>query len=157
MEEIDEKILMSIFERYKGQPGFVIVTQEEFLGLTRKAYQVLIKVAKENRLITYGEVARKIDLSVLSPYFQLKIGFIVGACSDYENIEGRPLISAIVINETTNYPGKGFWGLPRIPQNIRLNIQYSDVESGYKMTDEMLAFWSSEVQSVFGWWKIHDC
>jgi len=157
MEEIDKKILKQIFNRYRGAPGFVIVTWEEFRDLVTKAYPFLINAAKEERFITYGEVGGKIGLYVDSEYFQLKIGFVVGACSDYENIKGRPLISAIVVNDTTKYPGKGFWGLSRIPDNIRLNIQYSDIESGYRMTNEMLDFWTSEVRRVFNWWKTHGC
>lgn len=157
MEEIDEKILKQIFDRYKGEPGFVIVTWEEFRQLVKKAYPLLIDTARKERFITYGEVGSKIGLYVGSEYFQLKIGFIVGACSDYETIKGRPLISVIVVNDTTKYPGQGFWGLSRIPDSIHLNIQYSDIESGYKMTDEMLDFWTSEVRRAFDWWKVHDC
>ena len=157
MEEVDEKILKQIFDRYKGQPGFVIITWEEFMDLVKKAYPLLVDAARRGKLVTYGEVGGKIGLYVGSDYFQLKIGYIVGACSDYESIKGRPLLSAIVVNETTKYPGQGFWGLSRIPGNIRLNIQYSDIESGYVMTNEMLEFWSAEVKRAFGWWRDHDC
>jgi len=157
MEEIDEKVLKQIFNRYRGAPGFVIVTWEEFRDLVKKTYPLLIDAAKEERVITYGEVGGKIDLYVGSEYFRLKIGSVVGACSDYENIKGRPLISAIVVSDTTKYPGQGFWGSSRIPDNIRLNIQHSDIESGYKMTNEMLDFWTSEVRRGFDWWKVHDC
>jgi hypothetical protein len=101
----------------------------------------------------YSEVGGKIGLYTGSPYFQLKIGYVVGACSDYENITGRPLPSSIVVNKTTSYPGQGFWGLSRIPTSIRLNTQCSDIESGYVMTNEMLDFWSAEVNRVFDWWQ----
>lgn len=160
MEEIDEKILKQIFARYKGEPGFVIVTWEEFRDLVKKAYPLLIDTAKKEKFVTYGEVGGKIGLYVGSGYFQLKIGFVVGACSNYETIKGQPLISAIVVNDTTRYPGQGFWVLPQIRDHIHLNnlnIQYSDTESGYEMTDEMLHFWTSEVRRVFDWWKAHDC
>jgi len=157
MEELDEKILKQIFARYKGEPGFVIVTWEEFRDLVKKASPLLIDTAKKGKFVTYGEVGGKIGLYVGSEYFQLKIGFVVGACSDYENIKGRPLISAIAVNDTTKYPGQGFWGLARIAGNVRLNIQYSDIESGYIMNNEMLDFWSSEVKRVFDCWKVHDC
>ena len=157
MEELDEKILNQIYNRHIGQPGFVINTWEEYRDLITRAYPVLADAAKNARLITYGEVGRKIGLYVGSDYFQLKIGSILGACSDYENIQGRPLISAIVVNETTGYPGQGFWGLAGIPGNIRLSVQYSDIEYGYSMTDDMLGFWSAEVKRCFDWWREHDC
>jgi len=157
MEEIEDEVLNQIYNRYVGQPGFVIITWQEFEDLVTKAYPVLVDAAKKDKLITYGEVGGKIGLYVGSDYFQLKIGYIVGACSDYEDTKGRPLLSAIVVNETTRYPGQGFWGLSRIPSNIRLNIQYSDIESGYVMSDDMLAFWSAEVKRAFDWWQKHDC
>jgi len=157
MQQVDEKVLKQIYDRHIGQPGFVINTWAEYKDLVTKAYPVLVDAAKRGRLITYGEVGGKIGLYTGSEYFQLKIGYVVGACSDYENIKGRPLLSAIVVNETTRYPGQGFWGLSRIPTSIRLNIQYSDIESGYVMTNEMLDFWSAEVKRVFDWWQKHDC
>jgi len=157
MEKVDEKILKQIFDRHKGQPGFVIITWEEFSDLVKKAYPLLIGSARREKLITYGEVGSKISLYVGSEYFHLKIGYIVGTCSNHEGIQGRPLLSAIAVNEATNYPGQGFWGLSGIPANIRLNIQYSDIESGYMMTKGMLDFWTSEVRKVFDWWKAHDC
>ena len=153
---MDERILEQIFYRYKGETGFVIVTWEEFRDLVVSAYPLLIGAAKKERLITYGEVGRKIGLFIGSEYFQLKIGFVVGACSEYEAIEGRPLISAIVVNSNTKYPGQGFWGLSRVPDNIRLDVKYSDIESGYKMTPEMLDFWTSEVQAIFDWWRVSN-
>jgi len=157
MKELEEEILNQIYIRHIGQPGFVINTWEEYRDLVTKAYPVLVDAAKRGRLITYGEVGGKIGLYVGSDYFQLKIGYIVGACSEYENIKRRPLISAIVVNDTTSYPGQGFWGFSKIPSIIRLNIQYSDIESSYVMTNDMLDFWSAEVKGVFNWWREHDC
>jgi len=154
---VDQQILKQIFESHKGKPGFVFVSWEEYRDLVEKAYPLLIDKARKGGFITYGEVGGKIGLYVSSDYFQLKIGFVVGACSQYESIEERPLISAIVVNDQTNYPGRGFWGLSTIPARIRLNTQYSDIESGIKMTDEMLRFWTDEVKRIFEWWKTHDC
>ena len=156
MEQIDERILEQIFSGYKGQPGFVIATWEEFRDLVKRAYPLLIDAARGGKFVTYGEVGGRIGLYVGSEYFHLKIGSIVGACSDYENIKVRPLLSAIVVNETTRYPGRGFWGLAGIPSNLGLNIQHSDIESGYVMSDEMLEFWSAEVERVFAWWRAYD-
>lgn len=154
MEEIiGEKILKGIFERYKGEPRFVIVAWEEFSELVKKAYPLLIGAAKRGIIITYGEVGGKIGLYVGSDLFRLKIGFIVGACSDHESIQGRPLVSAIVVNETTRYPGKGFWGLSRIPVHLRKKTGYWAIEPDDFMTPEMAVFWASEVKRVYEYWK----
>lgn len=154
---MDKALLLQIFKEYKGQPGFVINTWTEFSDFVNKAHPAIVEAAKQKRLIKYKEIAAKIGLSHLSPYFQTKIGFIVGACSEYEDRQEHPIISAIVVNEETHYPGVGFWNLSRIRNSISMNIQYSNIESGYTMTDEMLTFWSSEVSKVYEWWQTHDC
>jgi hypothetical protein len=157
VQNMDENVLRQIYIRHLGQPGFVINTWEEYRDLVTKAYPVLVDSAKKGRFIAYGEVGAKIGLYVGSEYFQLKIGYIVGACSEYERLNGRPLISAIVVNDTTRYPGRGFWGFTTIPRKIRLSIQYSDIESGYVMSNDMLDFWSAEVKRIFEYWGSHDC
>lgn len=157
MEEIDEELLRRIYERHRGEPGFVITTWEEYRDLVKRAYPILIGVAKRESLMTYGEIGSKIGLYIGSDFFQLKIGIVVGACSGHEHEKGRPLISSIVVNETTRHPSMGFWGLPGIPDSIRRQRRYWDVEPTDYMSDEMAAFWASEVKRVYQWWKHHDC
>jgi len=157
MEEIDEGILRKIYDRHRGEPGFVITTWEEFTELVKKAYPILIDVAKRESLITYGEIGGRIGLYIGSDWFQLKIGIVVGACSGHEHEKGRPLISSIVVNEMTRHPGQGYWGLPGILSNIRRDRRYWDVEPGDYMNEEMAGFWASQVKKVYEWWKVHDC
>lgn len=173
MEEMDEEILKKIYERHSGEPGFIINTWEEWEHYVRKAYPVLISVAKKDEgiarkvshkdlvrggLITYGDVGKLIEL--YSPeWFQLKIGIIVGGCSGYDYEKKRPLISSIAVNQTTRYPGRGFWTLRGIPANLRKVGTFWDTDPEEYMDEPMLVFWASEVKKVHEWWQdpSHDC
>lgn len=107
---------------------------KEWAEYTKKAYDVLVKAAESKQLIEYGKIGSQIGL--YSPdYFDLKIGSIVGACSIYEQIYGRPIISAIAVNAETMEPSEGFWGLPGIPSGV-----------------DRVTFWTQEVRRVFLTW-----
>jgi hypothetical protein len=170
MEEMDGEILERIYNRHKGEPGFIINTWEEWEHYVRKTYPVLIDVAKKEEsiihkvshkelarggLITYGDLGRLIEL--YSPdYFQLKIGAILGGCSEYEYEKKRPLISSIVVNESTQYPGRGFWILQGIPTHLRRRGEFWDTDPEEYMDEQMVVFWASEVKRVHEWWGNPD-
>ncbi|MCR4415490.1 MAG: hypothetical protein NUV77_24025 [Thermoguttaceae bacterium] len=132
---MNEHTLKTIWRQYE----FVPFTSDEagyqeWSEYTKKAYCVLVQAARLGRTIKYGEIANQIGL--YSPdYFELKIGSIVGACSLYEQLSNRPLISAIAVNAETGRPSEGFWRLPGVPRGVD--------------RDE---FWAQEVQRVFGTW-----
>jgi hypothetical protein len=132
---MNEDKLKEMWTQHKFQPftrdeaGY-----KEWAEYTKKAYDVLVKAARSEKTIEYGEIGSQIGL--YSPeWFDLKIGSIVGACSIYEQIYGRPLISAIALNAETKRPSEGFWGLPGLPRGVDRD-----------------AFWSQEVQRVFQTW-----
>ena len=123
-----------------GQQKFVPFNKQDEAGYnewaeyTKKAYDVLVQAARSEQTIKYGEIGSQIGL--YSPeYFELKIGSIVGACSIYEQLYGRPLISAIAVNAKTMWPSEGFWGLPGIPPKVNREV-----------------FWPQEVQRIFQTW-----
>lgn len=106
----------------------------EWAEYTKKAYEILVTAARSEQTVKYGEIGAQIGL--YSPeYFEIKIGSIVGACSIYEQLYGRPLISAIAVNAETARPSEGFWELPGIPPRVDREV-----------------FWSQEVQRVFRTW-----
>ena len=155
MTGIDDGILRQIFDGYVGAPGFVFNTWEEFRDLAEKAYPLLVDAAKKETFITYGEVGGKIGLYVESEYFVLKIGYVVGACSKYERINGRPLISAIVVNATTQRPGPGFFGLSPTQSDLHSKTGHRASKGDDYMTPDMLVIWASEVKKVYEWWSTH--
>jgi len=111
-----------------------------------EARSELIKVAKVGEFITYGELARKLGVEPewFGEGFQGWIGQVVGEVSEYEYARGRPLLSAVAVNQDTKEPGKGFYGLSGVP---------SSVSDGSEI--RRLEFWVAEVNKVWEYWKSH--
>ena len=146
---MDEKKLRIIYRQFRRAGCFL--DWEEWKEKVIKAYPELIKVARERRLITYGELGLG-KLGISPDWLYPKIGWIVGGCSEHEWLEGRPLISSLVISADTGRPGKGFWGLSGIPKALSYDIDISDTESlpknklGFKRDE----FWAKEVDKTHG-------
>jgi len=129
---MNESTLREMWEQYPWPP---FATFEEWAELVKRAYDVLVDAARSQQLISYGEIGSRIGL--FSPdYFDVKIGSVVGACSVYEHIYGRPLISVIAVNAETKEPSAGFWGLPGISASV-----------------DRIEFRAKETARVFQRWK----
>jgi hypothetical protein len=117
------------WDRHLKRGGFL--SWDEFRDKVGKAYIELINIAinvpYKEITISYGRLGVKIGLPPLTEWFPLKMAFICGVCSEYEHTHGRPLISALVINEETNRPGKGFWGLSGIPSHLKKDVEIGDM------------------------------
>lgn len=146
--EMGEKKVEDIYQQQRASGCFL--QWEKWKDKVVQAYLELVNVAKAGKLITYGELGRRLHIS--PDWLYPKIGWIVGACSMYEFEDGRPLISALVINGETNRPGKGFWGLPGIPAHLRLSAAVSDTDSLIVTIPEQDAFWAKEVKKVHNAW-----
>lgn len=129
---------------------------EEWKDKVSRAYSELVRRVKAldfNKMpVTYGELGRIIGLYIGSDWFQLKIGYIVGACSNYEHRHGRPLISALVVNKDTNCPGKGFWGLYGIPPRLRKVVRIEDI-TPERLDKDRDNFWVKELRRIDTEWK----
>ena len=110
---MDEEFLRTSWEQQRTAGG-PIGDLEEWKKLVPKAYQQLIKRAQtvpyDDMCIPYGKLGEMIGLRHLSEWFQLKIGWVVGACSEHGYQRSHPLISAMVVNADTNQPGKRLLG-----------------------------------------------
>lgn len=66
-------------------------------------------------------------------------GQIRSEICEHEHCEGRPLLSAIVVNKATGMPSEGFWGLSAIPPGL---------------TDRQCpVFWARELAKVIDYWQ----
>jgi uncharacterized protein YuzE len=153
-DRMDEEKLKNIYQKH-SKSGCIIREWEEKV---RKAYPMLTKRAREmpydEMPIAYGELGAKIGLYPLSDLFPLKIGWICGACSEYEHCEGRPLISALVVNKETSRPGKGFWGLPGIPRHLRKTSGIGEITPFPLDRDAQRdAFWIEQLKQIDRVWK----
>lgn len=154
---IPEEFLQQSWE-HQRKAGGPVLTREEWDKLVLEAYRELVMRAEtasyDNLPITYGDLGSKIGLFPLSDWFYLKIGWIVGACSEYEHQHGRPMISAMVINKETKQPGRGFWRLSGIPPHLRKEVKYGYGDATpEKLDEDRDRFWIAELQRISRYWK----
>lgn len=151
---MDEYELQRIYSGHKESGCFL--PWDEWRENVIRSHSQLIERAREipydRFAITYGELGKKIGLFPLADWFYLKIGWIVGACSEYEYQQGRPLISALVVSSETNQPGKGFWGLPGIPSHLRKVTKIEDTTS-FVIKEGRDSFWIEELWRIDQYWK----
>lgn len=88
-----------------------LIIVPEFFGKNQLDYtvaEILLNHVINNRndpVITYGELAKKID-SDFNPH---NLGRYLGNISDVCKENGLPLISGIVVNKDSGLPGEGFY------------------------------------------------
>jgi len=105
----------------------------------RDIYECLKEVARASQTITYGEIAPMANLNMESQADRNEIGRILGAISEREHAEGRPLLSAVVVLSEIGYPGKGFFTLAQ--------------ELGVHDGSDDLAFFVQELRRVHEYWQ----
>lgn len=114
------------------------------MAIHQQIYERLKEVAKNGDLITYGEIAPLANLNMENPDDRNKLADILGEISTYENEQGRPMLSSIVVLAGDNFPGQGFFKLAR-----QLSLLHG------KKDDEEFAFFAKEVKKVHAYWKVH--
>ena len=78
-------------------------------SMISKIKHKLIELARQDKLITYGELVDFLRLDV--KYKRLQGGVLfawLNWLSRYERKHGRPLLSVLVVREDTKLPGYGF-------------------------------------------------
>lgn len=76
----------------------------------------LIELARQRgeQTITYQELSDQCNLGLVmrdSEFARAEIGRILGAISEYENKNKRPLLSSLVLSKGSAYEGDGFFKL----------------------------------------------
>lgn len=107
-------------------------------------YCKCISAARKRALLHYADIANIIGIPISHfSYMSSEIGRILGEISINENLNNRPMLSAVVIGKEKKKPGKGFFILAK--QLCKLN--YNATEK--KETD----FWKKELNDVYSTWK----
>lgn len=107
-------------------------------------YERLKEAARNEELLTYGQIAPLANLNLQSPADRNRISLILGEISTYEHENNRPLLSAIVILKGEDKPAEGFFRLARELGRY----------SGRKDKDDC-DFFTLETKRVFEYWQNH--
>ena len=104
---------------------------ENYRGIQARVQKVLVEQASQGKTLGYDELARKAELPFggRNPI----LWSLLAGVSRAEHANGRPLLSAIVVNGK-GMPGSRFFDLAR--------------ELGFDVSDET-AFWTEQVKLVF--------
>jgi hypothetical protein len=73
----------------------------------------LIEVAARRTTVTYGEIAKMIDLDLDNPGERNRLAGILDTISSDEESAERPLLSVVVVKGDTGMPGGGFFTMAR--------------------------------------------
>ena len=115
-----------------SERGNVLPTMD---AKTKAVYEEIIKVAQDEDVITYSELASRTGNTPTG------IGpTILDGINRIENNEGRPLLSAVVVNKNRNIPGDGFFDLAK-----SLGLQSSG--------EDNVKFWLKEIHRVYNYWR----
>jgi len=109
-------------------------SRETYRTRVRQAYNVLIRQAKKQEPIYYGELMAEIGTD------RGYIGSVVGGVSRMELKQGRPPLSALVLQKQSDEPGKGFC------ENLLADF------GRWKPGEDRHAAWERELQSVYETW-----
>lgn len=76
-------------------------------------YELLQRVAREQRTTTYGDIAPLAGLDMESPADRDRMRELLGKISTYEHQNKRPMLTAVVVHKQDGRPGDGFFELAR--------------------------------------------
>lgn len=99
----------------------------------------LITAAKHRGTMTYQEIAQIVGLPLKGNYMSKEVGALLGAISEEEVANGRPMLSAIAVG-VNGKPGQGFFSWAR--------------ELGKLTSEDENDFWESECKAVYDTWKV---
>jgi hypothetical protein len=101
----------------------------------------LITAARYRGTVTYQELAQLVGLPLQGNFMSAELGAYLGAISEDEIKQGRPMLSAIAVT-TTDKPGGGFY-----PFAKELGRLTSDDPAAQQ------AFWEAEKKAVYATWR----
>lgn len=111
--------------------------------MNQEIYSELIRLAKQNALTTYSDIALLTDLSMESDVDRNELSTLLAEIAESEQVEGRPMLTAIVVHSGgDNNPGEGFFSLAHAYGRF----------SGSRLKIDRLTYWVSEVHQVHSHW-----
>ena len=107
----------------------------------RYVYTELTLAARYRGTLTYQEVAAMARLPMTGNHMSREVGLLLGEISEDEHLQGRPLLSALVINVEGKVTG-GFFTLARL-----LGLLTSDDPAAEQR------FLDQQRKAIYAYWK----
>jgi hypothetical protein len=120
------------------------LSPETLAEYVERARPILAEIARQKGMITYRKLMNR-----LGGPGRAYIGEVVGRISEIECQNGRPRLSAVVVNAGTNTVGGGFFGLPGTPQNIRRSTRQEWQNPKLSKADKR--YWQQELARVYAY------
>jgi hypothetical protein len=109
--------------------------------------KALVDWASRGQLATYTELSERVDAipwpEGAHTHEGSQIGWLLGQVAANEWVEGRPLLSAVVVGADTREPSHGFFDL---------SVQLGEIPQGAS-PERKHEFWAGEVGRCFAEWK----
>ena len=106
--------------------------------MNEEIYEELQRVARGRGLTTYGAIARLGDLDLVNPAHRKEMAKILADICTYEQSQGRPMLSAVVVRKDTSLPGTGFFKLAR---QLGLHGEGDDLDFFRQELERVYAVW----------------
>lgn len=119
------------------RPNFSFITDIDFDKAKEECRKILITRAKQHSFPISYKILSSSLITIVYPYddpVMHALACMVCELSIEEFAQGRPLISAMVVNKDTQRPGRGFFNLAR--------------DLGCSVVDED-TFWSNELNRIY--------
>jgi hypothetical protein len=119
---------------YRGTQAYLLI------------YAELIAAARHRGMVTYQELADLVGLPLMGNHMGRMLGEYLGAISQDETSNGRPMLSALV-SSSEGTPGPGFFGLAK--DIGRLKSEESK---------DRARFWEAEKKAAYAVWRkiVHE-
>jgi len=118
-----------VTDKYRGTKACALV------------YCEMVQAARYGGITTYQAIAQIMNLPLTGSHMGREVGHVVGAISEDELNNGRPMLSAIVVS-VSGRPGPGFFALAR---------DLGKLKEDSKEAEER--FWEMERAAIYKTWR----
>ncbi len=101
------------------------------IGQVRNELEI---AARRREVVTYGQLGGRVGIDLDDPAARTVLSSILGEISESEIISGRPMLSAIVVQNENQVPGAGFYALGQLLGQVQAG-EDADVFAFRQMRD----------------------
>jgi hypothetical protein len=139
LDELSNQLTDFVKEKYSNDVGDI--------PLIIDIYKILIETIRGRKeSIYYSVLASRIGLISSVDAFEIdlqtQLAHLIGIVSHFEKENGRPMLSAIVVNKESKMPGGGFFGWAK---QLELQKKESNRE-----------FWINQIKELRKCWKLES-